>query len=139
MTKDVTKSIEIPVYEVALEDGTAVRFHDYETEDGGLRIQFKRLDRYGFPDRKGSDKKQFARPDPSTEVYRDALIPFAEMDGQCVSPIQVGTVVYKRDYEYERETSKGLIFTSTKYKYRSTSDTYVEFDDETLITTERNS
>lgn len=134
MVREITITVEIPVYEVTLEDGTKVRFHDYETEDGGLRIRYEKIGKYGFPDRRGSERKRSARPDPTTTTYRDALVPFAELDGQCVSPIRVGTITHKRDYKYERQVDDGLIFTSYRYTWTATSDTYVEYD-ETLITT----
>lgn len=134
-TREKTISVETPVYEVTLDDGTAVRFHDYEMDDGGLRIQYKRPTKFAFPDRRGSNRHRSAVPDPDLETYREALIPFAELDARSVSPIQVGTVTYKRDYECEKE-DRGWIFTSYHYQYRSDGAPYVEYDDETLITTE---
>lgn len=127
MKTERTLTTSLGVYELELSGGDKVRFHEYEMEDGGVRIEWKRV-KFGWSER--MKVYRFGPHKPDFETYREAFIPFTELDSRTPSPIKIGEIVYKRKYEHEHKTHLiGRSYT----KYEAVGPQEIEWDGRTFI------
>jgi len=128
-----TARLTLDLYEIETDSGETVRFHDYEIEDGGIQLkwEFPRERFSPFPS-SSSWSRGITRLDGDKRVVDTAFIPHCNLEESVISPMQIGEVVFKQDYE-KQEREKGLIFKKKQHRYKRTGDPYIEYEPRTII------
>lgn len=128
-----TATIILELYEIETDSGNTVRFHDYEIEDGGLRVkwEYPRENISPFP-RSTTWGGSMRRVSGTKRTVYTGFVPLSNLENSVVSPTKIGEVHIQQDYKkVERES--GWFFKSTEYKYKSTGDVYVEYEPRRII------